>query len=164
MRGGEWIVPVVVLIVWVISTIMKSREEEPVRARKPASEPGRKPTGDIDKFLEEIDRLRRKSAEEQGRVVRPAPPPPPRVRPVAQAPRPKPAARLEPAVSLPPVVERVPVNAPVLSSRTSIGPAVDLRPPIGPKAAFHLLRSPRTLASAVVLQEVLGPPKCRRRS
>ena len=30
-------------------------------------------------------------------------------------------------------------------------------------AALHLLRSPRTMATAVVLQEVLGPPKCRRR-
>jgi hypothetical protein len=163
MRGGEWIVPVVVLIVWVVSTIMKSREEEPVRPRKPGTEPGRKPTGDIDKFLQEIDRLRRKSAEEQGRVVRPAAPAPPRVRPVTQAARPKPAARIEAAVSLPPVVERVPGIAPAQALPPSVRPAAQPRLPAGPTAAFHLLRSPRTLASAVVLQEVLGPPKCRRR-
>jgi hypothetical protein len=164
MRGGEWIVPVVVLIVWVISTIMKSREEEPVRPRKSGAEPARKPTGDIDKFLEEIDRLRRKSAEEQGRVARPAPPPPPRVRPVTQAPRAKPALRVEPAVSLRPVAEAAPVLAATLPSPQAVRPATESRPPAGPVTAFHLLRSRRTLASAVILQEVLGPPKCRRRS
>src|SRR4051812_25159912 len=101
MRSGEWIVPVVVLIVWVISTIMKSREEEPARPRKAGAEPGRKPTGDIDKFLQEIDRLRRKSADE-GRAARPAPPPV--VRPAPAVTRVKPAPRIEPPAPAPVVV------------------------------------------------------------
>src|SRR5437588_7018224 len=112
MRGGEWIVPVVVLIVWLISTILKSREnDEPVRPRQPGPGAGRKPTGDIDKFLQEIDRLRRKSAEEQGQTARTAPPTPPRVRPIAPpTPRVRPAPRLRAAE--PVLVEAVPAVTP----------------------------------------------------
>jgi len=33
---------------------------------------------------------------------------------------------------------------------------------VGAIAALNLLRSPQSLAGAIVLQEVLGPPKCRR--
>ena len=163
MRGGEWIVPVVVLIVWLINTIMKSREEEPVRPRKAGTEPGRKPTGDIDKFLQEIDRLRRKSADEQGRTVRPVPPPPPRVKPA-----PPPVTRLTPvprleAVAPPPVVvQAVEASAAVGSQARPLRRAAATPQPVGAKAALHLLRSPRSLPAAVVLQEVFGPPKCRR--
>jgi hypothetical protein len=38
----------------------------------------------------------------------------------------------------------------------------EVRQSPGVTAALHLLRSQRTLAAAVVLQEVLGPPKCKR--
>ena len=177
MRGGEWIVPVVVLIVWVVSTILKSREQnEPVRA-KPGAGEGRKPTGDIDKFLQEIDRLRRKTAEEQGQTarpvpqVRPVPPPAPRVRPV---PRVKPVLRPAEALAAESVPVVTPVSTPlaaefVAPARTSkpLGVAqvsmMELRQSPGVTAALHLLRSPRTLAAAAVLAEVMGPPKCKRR-
>jgi hypothetical protein len=159
MRGGEWIVPVVVLIVWVISTIMKSREEEPARPRKAGAEPGRKPTGEIDKFLQGIDRLRRKSADES-RAARPAPPPV--VRPVPAVTRVKPASRIEPPAPPPVVVQAAPVVGPAMPSPRADRVVAGRRQLSGATAAFHLLRSPRTLASAVVLQEVLGPPKCRR--
>jgi hypothetical protein len=158
MRGGEWIVPVVVLIVWVISTILKSREEEPARPRKAGAEPSRKPTGDIDKFLQEIDRLRRKSVDE-GRTVRPAPPPV--VRPAPAVTRVKPAPQIEPPAPSP-AVESVRVAAPVGSAPKLFSQTVGWRQPPGATAALHLLRSPRTLAAAVVLQEVFGPPKSKR--
>src|SRR6516225_4868154 len=99
MLEFKWIVPVIVVIVWVINAILKSREnEEPVRPKRPGGGPreGRNPVGDIDRFLQEIDRLRQKTAEERGQPV-----PPPVVRPVPRArpaptpapPRPRPAAR-----------------------------------------------------------------------
>ncbi len=175
MRGGEWVVPVVVLIVWLVSTILKSREQnEPARV-KPGGD-GRKPTGDIDRFLQEIDRLRRKTAEEQGQVARPIPqvravPPPlsrarsvPRVRPVL-----RPAEVL--AVESVPVVRpaSVPLAAEFVAPVQTTKPLgiaqvsmMELRQSPGVTAALHLLRSPRTLAAAVVLQEVLGAPKCKR--
>jgi hypothetical protein len=175
MRGGEWVVPVVVLIVWLVSTILKSREQnEPVRV-KPGAGDGRKPTGDIDKFLQEIDRLRRKTAEEQGQAA----PPPPRVRPVAPpvvrarpAPRVRAANRVAEPLEVVPVVTqaRTPLAsefvAPVQMTKPLAVAQVsmrELRQSPGVTAALHLLRSPRTLAAAVVLQEVLGPPKCKRR-
>src|SRR5262245_26627695 len=85
----EWIVPVIVLVVWALNQLLRSREnEEPVRPRpgqQPA--PGTRTAGnDIDRFLQEIDRLRRKSAEERGEAERPRPAPAPRPRPAATAP------------------------------------------------------------------------------
>jgi hypothetical protein len=177
MRGGEWVVPVVVLLVWVVSTILKSREQnEPVRAKPGAGGEGRKPTGDIDKFLQEIDRLRRKSADEQGQTVRPVPqvrpvpPPIPRVRAV---PRVRPVSRPAEMLAAESVPAVTPVSTPVASEFVApiqftkpLGVAqvsmMELRQSPGVTAALHLLRSPRTLAAAVVLQEVLGPPKCKQ--
>jgi hypothetical protein len=104
---GEWIVPVVVLIVWLVSTILKSRENaEPVRPRQPGGGDGRKPTSDIDRFLQEIDRLKRKSAEERGETARPAPP---RPKPVQPVPRVRPAVR---PVRLEPVPQVVRIRQP----------------------------------------------------
>src|SRR4051812_48687963 len=111
----EWIVPVVVLIVWLVSTIVKGRQnDEPVRPRQPGGGDGRRPTSDIDRFLQEIDRLKRKAAEERGESARPAPPPPPvqRPRPVQPAPRVRPAGRPVRLEAVPEVVVVQP--APVL--------------------------------------------------
>src|SRR4051794_11044318 len=89
---GEWIVPVVVLIVWLVSTILKSREkEEPVRPRRPGGD-GRKPSSAIDRFLQEIVRLRGQSSGESAPAARPVPPPP-RPRPVQQPPRVRPVQK-----------------------------------------------------------------------
>ena len=63
----EWIVPVIVFVVWVLNQLLRNREiDEPVRPRPGAQGPTRSPTNDIDKFLQEIDRLRRKGSEERG--------------------------------------------------------------------------------------------------
>jgi hypothetical protein len=176
---GEWIVPVVVLIVWLVSTILKSREkDEPVRPKQPGGGDGRKPSSDIDRFLQEIDRLRRQSAGEPSAAARPVPPPP---RPVQQPPRVRPvkkSVRLE-AVPEVVVVEAAPVVKPMLpvSAGAYGGPPPVPKQPAraaqvsirergqspGVAVALDLLRSPRSLGGAIVLQEVLGPPKCRRR-
>jgi hypothetical protein len=185
MLEFKWIVPVIVVIVWVINAILKSREnEEPVRPKRPGGGPrdGRNPVGDIDRFLQEIDRLRQKTAEERGTAV-----PPPVVRPVARA-RPVPAtapARPRPANRPPLIVEPLPIAQPA-------SPAVPIRQSPTPPArhgdtartlvpsmagrmaasysvelprvneALNLLRSRQSAATALVLKEILGPPKCRR--
>jgi hypothetical protein len=179
---GEWIVPVVVLIVWLVSTILKSRgADEPVRPRQPGGGDGRKPTSDIDRFLQEIDRLRRKTADEQPVAARPAPPPPPpRVRPAQGPPRVRPAKKPVRLEAVPEVVavEAAPVIRPLAAMDTgAYGPApiaparpsqiaqvsmVELRQSPGVAVALKLLSSRRSIAGAVVLQEVLGPPKCRK--
>src|SRR5436309_14046283 len=92
MNKLEWVVPVVVMIVWLINTLIKGRDEEPAagaaRGRRPVE---RNPSSDIDRFLQEIDRLRKQNEAERrepaAEPVRPvvltAPPnrPPPQPRP-----------------------------------------------------------------------------------
>src|SRR5215204_2311656 len=163
----EWIVPVVVLIVWVVSTILKSRElDEPVRQRQPGGD-GRKPSSDIDRFLQEIDRLKRKSAEERGEAA----PPPVRPRPVPQVQRVRSVQRPVRLEAVPEVVVVEPVrrDRPVPTSH-SVAPtplpaaarasraarsAVSRSPAVA--TALDLLASRRSLAGAILLQEVLGP-------
>jgi hypothetical protein len=185
MLEFKWIVPVIVVIVWVINAILKSREnEEPVRPKRSGGGPreGRNPVGDIDRFLQEIDRLRQKTAEERGTAV-----PPPVVRAVPRA-RPVPAptpSRVRPSARPPLVVEPLPVLqvtspaapivqpiapaprygdtartlVPSMAGRMAATYAIDL-PRVN--EALSLLRSRRSAATALVLKEILGPPKCRR--
>jgi hypothetical protein len=151
---------------------------------------------DIDRFLEEIDKLRRKSAA--GGI---APPPAAPVAPVARrvgrpepdvptvVPARKPRAAGEPTFAAPvaPVVRSVPTSytaaplprfedlpvAPVVGPSAAYSPSVVTRPKVladprpVKKTEFAaqlaaLLGSKNALPLAVVLQEVLGPPKCKR--
>jgi hypothetical protein len=179
----EWILPVIIFAVWVLQQVLRNREvDEPVRPKPGGPAPNRNPTNDIDRFLQEIDRLRRKPPEERGEPVeKPVPRPVPRARPVPPVvprarPVPRPSAR--PSESVPAVVV---IDAPQAqpSVVTSLPPLPAL-PPTDPRApqvdrrgdrnlppiiatTLNLLRSPQTLAAAFVLQEVLDPPKCKRR-
>jgi hypothetical protein len=178
----EWIVPVIVFVVWVLNQLLRNREvEEPVRPRPGNQGPNRGPTNDIDRFLQEIDRLRRKSAEERGETVeRPAARPVPRARPVPQAvPRARPVPRSVESRPAERVPEVVVVEAATVLPAPPSAPApppagAEVRTPqtdrardrrVSPAIAMtsHLLRSPQALSAAIVLHEILGPPKCRRR-
>jgi hypothetical protein len=90
---------------------------------------------------------------------RPAPPARPKAEPVVAVRRAEPVAEARPAV----VVEAVPAPPPPppvpvveVRARTAIGAAVQ-------DQVAALLRSPQAAGAAFVLQEVLGPPLCRRR-
>jgi hypothetical protein len=196
MNNWMWIVLLIPVVIWILSTVI--RPEEPPRRRFPPrdderAEPRRgRPPGEVERFLEEINRLRRRTGEEQQRPpetppARPEiPRPVPRrvVRPTAAAPRPRPqpvsrAVPLEtqlgnipvpaspsrppapvvPARGAAPVLDVIPVSrAPALAS-------IALPVPEGsPAAAIQgLFRNPQTLAAAIILHEVLGPPRCKRR-
>jgi hypothetical protein len=159
-------------VVWVLNQLLRNREiDEPVRPRPGGQGPARSPTNDIDKFLQEIDRLRRKGSEERAEPERPVVKPAPRARPVVVAqPVPRvrtPRVRVEPIPEVT-VVEPVRVLPAAPSSLTvQRAPQVDRRgdgrmsPAIA--TAMNLVRTPQSLAAAVILQEVLGPPKCKRR-
>lgn len=156
---------------------------------------------DIDRFLEEIDKLRRKSAAGSAApspVVgpgappvarrannRPAAPEVPTVEPARKprvagdptfAPPVAPAARAVPTshpVAAPlPRLEDLPV-APVIRPPAAYAPSVVTRPKVladprpVKKSEFAaqlaaLLASKNAVPMAVVLQEILGPPKCKR--
>jgi hypothetical protein len=179
----EWLVPVIVIVVYVIGWIIKAKEEVDAKAKKPA---GKQPGQELDRFLEEIDRLRREQSSKQTPVAdivadehedydRPAPVV---IRP---APRPAPVLPQKPIIIRRPprlVVETLPPPAPVvpitpaplpLASRLSAAqPAKPASPASARRistvaAVMGLLRNPRTVSSALILNEVLGPPKSKRR-
>src|SRR5438128_10682242 len=86
----ELIVPIIVFVVWVLNQLLRNREiDEPVRPRPGGQGPARGSTNDIDKFLQEIDRLRRKGPEERAEPERPVVKPVPRARPVVAQPAPR---------------------------------------------------------------------------
>src|SRR5947207_13832341 len=105
MNKLEWVVPVVVMIVWLINTLIKGREEEraagSARGRRPVD---RNPSSDIDRFLQEIDRLRKQNEPERREPV---------------------AAALPPVAS--PVVTAVPVKRPRPQPRPVLPPPPKVR-------------------------------------
>jgi hypothetical protein len=173
------------------------RADAGVRRAEPAAG-GRQADRDMDRFLAEIDRLRRKNAEATAApaapAARPATRPPERPRQRVEMPEPArpaealgftapPAAPPSPVVSAPPTTaysttppEALPVATVVMPppSGTSTGaPAATRVTRIAQRARPQpktplarnltgLLGSGQGVALAVILQEVLGPPKCRK--
>jgi len=146
---------------------------------------GRQPSTDMDRFLAEIDRLRRKNAEAPPPNKTPAPPvvqPEPqraersRPRVVAEAAE-QPKQDLGFATAPPPPPPAKPTELPVAtvvppSAGSTGAPATRVtRLPTRPRAAAKtpfaknltsLLGSSQGLALAIVLQEVLGPPRSKK--
>jgi hypothetical protein len=76
----EWLIPIIALIVWIVHSMFRGKEEEepskrrgpsPIRTVQP-SEEGDAPRGgtDIDQFLEEINRRRKLAQERRARAER----------------------------------------------------------------------------------------------
>ena len=140
--------------------------------RDAANQSGRSGANDIDRFLEEIDKLRKKPA---GDTTGPAAPPPPVARkvatPIGDVPtveprRPRladpvrPATRLE-DLPVAPVV--TPASKPLPMARASAAPG---RAPLArtefAKQLVALFATKQSIPMAVVLHEILGPPKCQQ--
>jgi hypothetical protein len=191
------IVFVVIVVLTVLGTLLKGADEPKAPPRMPGDDRPRTIT-EVDKFLEEINRLKRKAANEQAapppvRPVNLEAPPPPRPRPMEPfpPPRPRPAVaevprpRPRPVQPRPTPTRAAPVRASepvildVVEVVQSVKPVDVLPPPPPPSptpgrsqtvtpsptlAQFRELVRTRTgLQTAIVLQEVFGPPRCRRR-
>jgi hypothetical protein len=202
MNHWMWLVIVIPVVIWILSSVIRPPEDQPrdLRRRFPprddlgAGEPRPGPQGEVERFLEEINRLRRRSAEQQPAAEEPtaAPPPkpaqpmprrvPPRrprsepvvrpelrkVRPIGTLPLPAttpppPPPPQPPAPMAPPIAEVIEVVATRAPGRPVV--AAPLLPTnVSPAEALRgMLQTPQTLAAAVVLHEILGPPRCRRR-
>lgn len=171
----EWIIPVVIAVIWILNAVLRNREnEEPVRVArgKRGERPdGRNPTSDIDRFLQEIEKMKQKSAEptaEPPKPVRPIPkvrpvqPMPPRVRPVSQRIK-TPTTDVVPILvveqpqttPVAPPLRSQPAGAPPTSSRRTAAPALT--------GLVRQLHSPQSVVNAIVLSEILSPPKSMRK-
>jgi len=192
----ELLVPVVVLAVWILSHLFRGAEEmkELPRAQPGQPAPPEPPRSEVDKFLDEIKRMRREVSE-----PRPAPPANlkdiPEVIPVEQ-PRPRPVPPPQQPQNRPPAPR--PANVRQANPNTLPPPRppqkqTKLRRPEAPKPTLApppsadvphaapavvffqhtpspaitqtlvLIRNPTTLPAAFILQEVLGPPRSKRR-
>ncbi len=157
--GHLILVLVIAVAVWIVTNVLRPREEQPTRPR-PRSRPA-----DLDRFLQEIER-RRREAEVPLDVVPAGPrqvPEPPRPAP----PVPPPVVEVVRAV-VPPAVQPVAVTpAPMLRTEVAAPPPpATVRPRRRSRSTaglLALLRSPDSLRTAILLREVLGPPACRRR-
>lgn len=177
-------------VIWLISNLAKANEAPGRRPGAPAgggaaNEPPRpRPsTTEIDRFLEEINRRRQQQQQRRPgslESTETAAPPPPPARPrVEDRPVPVPRSRPAPApkqpqrptvrtaYTAPPPVQALPTVVPVSPAES----AALLRPvrplpgaPTSPqlKMARDLLASGQGLRTAIILNEIFGPPRSKR--
>jgi hypothetical protein len=188
MDWGTLLILGIGFCVWLFSALFKGAEN----AKKAMGQPGgparpRPSATEIDRFLEEINRRRQ---QQQRRPVEAPPPrveerPAPRTRAPAQRPRltaqaPRPARR-EPErqrpvtavlVEEPPAFTRVaPPPAPpeeMIQQQLETVALATTRPlprrrtSAVQKAVAGLLRSKNGIRAAILVNEILGPPRCKR--
>ena len=188
------LIVVVSMVIGAVSQVLKVAQKAapPPRARpRPAA--ARPASGEIDRFLEEIDRLRKKKAE--GAADRPTSQPPvarpvkvAKVLPPTEARRPKRRPDVPPVAkpaAPPPRLADLPMATPVVEPAAFVRSEVTAQPRLaalpkvtsGPAVSASLgqqrqnrfkrdltalLASPQATPMAVVLTEILGPPKCRK--
>ncbi len=182
----DWPVLVIALIpvaVWILATIFRGVEEANEKNRPRPRGDGaqvkvpRRPSGELDRFLEEA-RRRRDPAQKPRREPTPAEAAlPERVPPPVEKPAPRPPARREehrPRTR--PRVE-IPIPAPPVVVVTTPAPAPEPVPPPPPprlaapprpvspvaKRLGAMLRDRDSLALAVILREVFDRPVSQRR-
>jgi len=184
----EWVVPVIALVLWILNNLIRSADDKRARNAQRGAEleneqPAEQPKSDVDQFLEEINRMRRRTEpprrQEPPEVVRaeprPSAPPLPVYVPTVvetprpQRPRPRPAQRPRTQVARPvapkpgaEILDVIPVAAPVAPHKAPTVSAPTRQPSPAVVQLRSMLRSPGTIQAAIVLQEVLGPPRCRR--
>ena len=178
--GGEWVgilALAVGFVIWLISNLARGNEP-PRRPGAPpaAGEPTRQrpSTTEIDRFLEEINRRRQQQQQRkpaQVEYTEPAPRPRVEERPVP-VPRPRPAPAPKPQrptrTTYQPPVQAIPTVLPVVTAVEPLTPPKPVRvippAPVSPqlKLARDLIASGQGLRTAIILNEVFGPPKSKR--
>ena len=162
----------------------------PPQARQPAQRQ-RSATAEIDRFLEEVNRRRQMQQQRQtqarrmeepvtvveavevapppvvprARPVAPAPPPPQRSRPIASSTRRRSIAQPEivvAALAQPQVMDALPARP---AGRLDVPIAIPVNRPLPQhlQQLRNLLQTPSGLRTAIILNELFGAPRCRRR-
>jgi hypothetical protein len=185
------LVLLVPVAIWILTNLAKNRDEpRKLRAPSPRDDEDaprpirRRAPSDVDRFLEEVRRRResKKKPEEapaQARTSRPVQPAPATVRPAPrkvpsppplppQPLRQEPGRRFEQRREEVVVAEVVPETTPPSAGARAI-PTLMKIPTVGSaprrpsvRQTLALLKAPQSLATAVLLQEILGKPLCQR--
>ncbi len=181
------VIPVIIAVAaWILTTILRGEGSRPVRREPAALGAKSRPEGttDLDRFLEEVNRRRRAADERRAppavemppAVEAPPPTPPvPRPRPAPTPPsigRPAPRPAEVPPPAVVPVLvvgvvdDKSIASPPAVRDVPAIGAAPEppsLQPATVAGNLRGLMRSRETIRTAVILQEILGPPRGRRR-
>ncbi len=173
----EWIVPLVVMGVYVLGAILKAKDQANPQPQQPMR---RNPGQELDRFLQEIDRLRQQqesrppTAQSNAEDEEDDDEMPTAQRPVVVVREVRPSPMLPRQIIMrgtPAPVPPPPPKIPEQPARTVHADMMALSPIVAPVRTAHpnpavmalqLLRSRKTIAMAFVLNEVLGPPKCKR--
>lgn len=184
MPQWSWlIVPVTMFVLFLLSQILKRNEEKDRASRRPAPRPEQPEDtrSDMQRFLDEVQRLRDQATRKREAAAPPWSPPPRPVpvveevrQPIRVTPRPVPQRR-QPVVRprpAPEVLEVIAVDQesasraakPVVTAKAVTTVLAAARRPVAPIAVelLSLLSSPRSLATAVLLKEVLDRPLALR--
>jgi hypothetical protein len=193
MNNWEWLVPVIILLIWIVNHFLRGADEDrPVNRPRGGDRPGegrpaRRSSSEIDRFLDEVNRRRRQAAERKqsapprerpapatARTTRPSSPP----RPASSRSAPPPRVVRQPLDRRPErqppgetvvVMESVPI-AQVAAASPSEPPLPP--PPVSPSSQppsaamvqlASLLGSADSLRTAVVLHEIFSAPLSHRR-
>ena len=182
MKWEVILVPLIAMIVAILASVFRGAEEAKRRNnRRSGSDPDarrgrpRSDSSGIDQFLEEI-RRRQAARQESGRTAqRETPSPREEVPspPVEEQPPPPPRRREAPVITLaveaPSAPVIVPVEIPPARPVASAAPVVvfPVTAATAPSAVRDqltaLLRTKPGLRTALLLREIIGEPKCRRR-
>jgi hypothetical protein len=163
------------LVIWIITAVARSAKAKAAKEQVKPVEPnqGRPPrrrpsSADIDRFLDEV---KRRQSEQRRRQAEP-----PVVEPVVIEPSP---LRKPPPVRRPPtrrviveptvVAEVIPIALPAEAPKAALGdiaiPVLEAAKAKHPEHMLELrrlLHSSHGLRAALLVNEILGPPKCKR--
>lgn len=168
-----WIVPLIAIVVWILSNLVRPTEppkSNPSRPRRMPGQPGSgrpsRPSAEVDRVLQEIENSRKKNRE---------PRPTPQVRPLRERPANPPPVPLGLPASVPlmkppqPVVVEFLDVLPVASATEPPPSTVPILsvpvPRLSPAVAqmYAMIQSPASLRTTILLQTLLEPPRCRKR-
>lgn len=180
------IIAVIAIGVYILASLLQGNDEDQAPKRPRPGQAGRprgqRPAGDIDRFLEEMNRRRRQGAERGGETLSGKPLTVPKPRPAApvrrpaverpvpappryEAPPPRPVA--PPPPPPPPAPLAVPVTGAAMetinrASRVPVPAAALDRKSAATDQVLAMVRTPASLQAVFLLHEILAPPRCRR--
>ena len=174
------LIPIVAVIIWIISAMVKGARNAPSQDRLPESREGdtettQDPEQQLRRFLDQLSGEQGtppaiKVVEQEEETPYEPPPPPPRAEPASVTPRRQPQPEPIPFDQTPPpaaarpevAVPRQPTKTPAVAaiSRETVVPSNRQRAAgvISTAKLLQIFQDPKDVQRAIIIREVLGPP------